>query len=179
MSYMKKSNGEAPVVALHSRMQKLLEGPIPGPDEIRLLLIDTRVALEHLSLSDRFPTAWMYGNWCCHPEVSRTRLSHEIVSDVQKAYELCKLRERKELARLGLEPGSPEAAQAKVSPELMGEFLRSVQACFRTEELRNELLHFYGGQGIDTSIIAKDANWLQVRFLIIHSLVNRPLAIPE
>ncbi len=167
-----------PLSALKSRMNKLLLVSKPCIDDIRLLLIDTRMAIEHLAVSNQYPTVGMYGNWCCHPELSRSSHYHDIVVDVQKAYEHCKAREREELARLGLEPSMCEAKKAFISPEPMNEFFRNVISCFRHFELREELLHFYEKHNIDSTIIRIDSNWKQFLFLLMHSIVNRPLAIP-
>jgi hypothetical protein len=168
-----------PVAALQNRMLKLLGVPKPCPDDIRLLLIDTRVAIEHQNKSARYPVVWMYGNWCCHPELSRQPQCYDIIAEVQKAYERCKFHEREELTRMGLDYAAPEAKNARISPEPMNEFFKDMRACFRIEELRNELLCFYEDVGVDTSIIRIDANWNQTRFLIMHSVANKPLAIPE
>jgi hypothetical protein len=82
-----------PITMLQKRMNKLLGCSIPRPDDARLLLVDSHIAIEHLGASAKYPTIRMYGNWCCHPELSQNSLYHDIISDVQRAYEACKLRE--------------------------------------------------------------------------------------
>jgi hypothetical protein len=179
-----KPQNDLPIVALRSRMQALLGEKRPRPDDVRLLLTETRIAVEHLSLSSRYPTIWIYGNWCCHPELDQSPRSYDIVAEVQRAYEHCKFcervaLEREELKKSGLDLSAPEARTAPVSPEPMGEFFRNIAACFRHQELRDEFLRFYGDNEVDTSIIRIDSNWTQMLFLIMHSVANRPLAIPE
>ena len=160
-------------------MQSVISQHPPNSDAVRLLLIDTRIALEDIGINRNYPTIGMYGNWCVHPKLSRNTIYHNIIADVQAAYELCKEEENQELSKLGLTPEQPEAKRAPISSKPMNKFLENMRKCFRIDELRNELLDFYKKYGIDTLVIEPNKNWRQFIFLLLRSLVNKPLEVPD
>ncbi len=151
----------------------------PSMDNAKLLLIDTRIAIEDLCKGRSYPTIGMYGNWCVHPKLTRNSMYHDIIADVQTAYEQCKQKEKIELNKLGLNPEDSKAKKAPISSEPMNTFFKDVYNCFRINELRTELTSFYSKNNIDTLIFEYDHNWKQFIFLLLNSLVNRPLEVPE
>ncbi len=167
------------IPSLNKRMQTVIKQHPPCADGIRLLLIDTRIAMEELGVNRDYPTIGMYGNWCVHPKLTHNPMYHDIVADVQAAYELCKKKEKEELVKLGFKPEDAEAKKAPISGKPMSDFFADISNCFRIDELRNELLDFYKKHDIETLIINSDDNWKQFIFLLLHSLVNRPLEVPE
>lgn len=167
------------IESLRKRIDRVLPEHPPSVDGMRLLIVDTRIAMESIGENGSYPTIGMYGNWCVHPSLTHNTMYHDIISDVQLAYEQCKSEERGELKTLGLTPEAPDAKSAPVSGKAMDRLFQNIKNCFRTDELRSELSAFYSAHEIDTQIIDSDHNWQQFIFLLLLSLVDRPLEVPE
>lgn len=142
-------------------------------------MIDTRVAMEDQGVGRDYPTIGLYGNWAVHPKLTHNPIYHDIVADAQAAYEQCKKEEKEELIMLGLAPESPEAKKACISGKPMRNFFAGMRRCFRIDELRNELLNFYEGNDVDSFLVRSDENWQQFIFLLLQSLTDRPIEVPQ
>lgn len=167
------------IKALKKRMASVIAQHPPNADVVRLLLIDTRVAMEDQGVNRDYPTIGLYGNWAVHPKLTHKAIYHDIVADAQAAYEQCKSEEKEELLKLGSTLEDADAKQAPISGKPMNNFFTNMRRCFRIGDLRNELLNFYDRNNISSLLIKSDENWQQFIFLLLHSLIDRPIEVPE
>jgi hypothetical protein len=78
------------IKTLEKRMVSVIAQHPPSADWIRLLLIDTRVAMEDLGVNRDYSTIGMYGNWVVHPKLMHNAMYHDVVADALAAYGQCK-----------------------------------------------------------------------------------------
>lgn len=175
-----KHEHESPALqCVRDQMNLVLREKVPSAQSIRLLMVDLRIALEDLRLESKYKVISMYGNWCCHSRLAKSKDCHFILEKVQSAYESRKKAECEELSKMGIDPMSHEAGNVPITPIIAEKFGSEIIDCFKLEKLKSELVVFFSKYKIEMAILKAESNWKQFVFLLFRSLAQKPIILPE
>lgn len=123
------------------------------------LFSNIRIALEKKNEKNKYRHLSMYCNWYQHAEISHANSGHEILQKIGKVF---------------YNEMTPDVDKGDDRNEKL---IRAISDTFNLPSLQEEMLEFFGDNGIDSRLIL-NGNWDRIIPFLLNDLESRPLILP-